>query len=331
MKKAIITGATGLIGSHLVVELLRSGDYSITAMVRSEQSKSKLREILARHSMSDQAIHYTVVNTENYDELRVAIEGFDTVFHCAAIVSFDGSSAEQIVANNVELTAYVVNSCLASQSNPLLVHISSIAALGTAPYPELTTENTPFTGIATASAYSRSKFLSENEVWRGVTQGLRSVIVCPSVVMGVGASGSEGLQPVFRMASRGIPFYTQGVVGYVDVVDVARAMRLLAADETTYGKKYIVSGENLSYKELISALNRAFGKPLPHINVPKWLLKIAVATLGVIQRKPLLTKEMISFLTEKTAYDGTLLTRTLSMEYATIEQTAKRIADESTK
>lgn len=331
MKNALITGATGLIGSHLIVELLNSGEYRLTAMVRSEASKCKLCEVLARAGVSDSSVSYLLVNTTDYQALKEAIANFDIVFHCAAIVSFDGGSAEQIVANNVELTNYVVDSCLVSNRNPLLVHISSIAALGTASYPKLTTEQTFFSGIATASAYSRSKFLSENEVWRGVKQGLQAVIVCPSVVLGVGASASEGLQPIFRIASRGIPLYTSGVMGFVDVMDVVRAMRLLAAKPESWGKKYIVSGENLSYKELITALNRAFAKDAPRVYIPRWLLRTAVAILGIVQRKPLMTKEMINFMTNKSAYDGTLLERTVTMSYIPIEQTASRIADESTK
>lgn len=331
MQKAIITGATGLIGSHLVVELLHTANVSITAMVRSEKSKSKLREVLSRNSLADSQIQYVMVNTDHYDELRMVIADFDIVYHCAAMVILDGTNAQEIVSNNVELTNYVVSSALASPRNPLLVHVSSIAALGTEPYPELTTELTPFTGIATASAYSRSKFLSENEVWRGIKQGLRAVIVCPSIVLGVGAKESGGLQPVFRMASRGIPFYTRGVVGYVDVVDVVKAMRLLSEDAASWGKKYILSGENLSYKELITALNTAFGKATPTLSVPKWLLKIAISLLVIVQRKPLLTKEMIGFLTEKCLYDGTLVQRTISMNYTSIEQTAKRLAAEQIK
>lgn len=330
MKRVIVTGATGLVGSHLVVELMREGGYQVTAMVRSESSKGKLREILARHSLDESRVHYLLVDTESYGQVERAIgDGFQIVFHCAAIVSFDGASAESIVSNNVELTSYVVDSCLASLHRPLLVHISSIAALGTALYPALTDENTLFSGMATASAYSRSKFLSENEVWRGVKMGLSAVVVNPSVVLGVGAEGSEGLQPVFRLASKGIPCYTEGVVGFVDVVDVARAMRLLAERPDTWGRRYILSGENLNYRELISAFNRAFANRAPRFRVSKGMLKVAIAMLGLVQRKPLLTKDMIGFLTGKSAYDGTLVQRVTGMEYTTIEQTAQRIAKET--
>lgn len=332
MKRVIVTGATGLIGSHLIVELLlNNNDYHITALVRSERSKTKLTEVLGRYNLDDSSISYIKVDTQNYEEFREAIALFDVVFHCAAIVSFDSHKAEEIVANNVELTSYVVDACLSSQRRPLLVHISSIAALGTAMYPEMTTEQTPFTNISGASAYSKSKFLSENEVWRGVKQGLSAVVVCPSIVLGVGASESEGLQPVFRQASRGIPFYTAGIVGYVDVVDVARAMALLAQTPSSWGRRYILSSYNLSYRELISELNTAFGKAKPWIAVGKTTLRIAVALLSVVQRKPLLTKEMTGFLTHKSCYDGSLVCGTIPIDYTPISETARRIASQSTK
>lgn len=330
MKRVIITGATGLIGSHLVVELLRAGGYQVTAMVRSEGSKRKLGEVLARYDLDEGLVSYQLVDTESYEQVeRVVADGYEIVFHCAAIVSFDGSSAEHIVSNNVELTNYVVDSCLASAAEPLLVHISSIAALGTALYPSLTTEQTLFSSIATASAYSRSKFLSENEVWRGVKMGLRAVVVNPSVVLGVGAEGSEGLQPIFRLAAKGIPCYTDGVVGFVDVVDVARAMRLLAEEPKSWGGRYLLSGENLSYGELITAFNGAFSHRAPRFRVPDWLLKVVVFVLGCVQRRPLLTRDMIGFLTGRSAYDGSLVERTVGMRYTGIEETARRIAKES--
>lgn len=331
MKRVLITGATGLIGSHLVVELIDVGGYQVTALIRSEESKRKLDEVLSRHGVTDAELSYVMVDTENFEELREVIAEFDVVYHCAAIVSFEGRVAEQIVADNVELTNYVVDSCLASERKPLLVHVSSIAALGSATYPAAVTEVSPFSGILSASAYARSKFLSENEVWRAARQGLRVVVVSPSVVLGLGASTGGGLQPLFRIASRGIPFYTDGVNGFVDVCDVALAMRLLSEDQRYWGRRYILSSEDLSYRKLITELNTLFGKRPPRIALRGWMLRVVTVVIHIVQRKPLVTKEMAGFLLAKRSYDGTLVKRTLSMNYTPLEQTLARIVRDSVK
>ena len=319
--KTLITGATGLIGSHLVVELLRAGWSNVAVMLRSEGSKRRLEEILSRYGVS--GVEYVMVDTNSFEQIRDAFSGRDIVFHCAAIVDIQGSQ-EQIVSSNVELTEYVVDSCL--ECGASLVHISSIAALGTASYPEQTNEQTPFTSIATAAAYSRSKFLSENIVWRGVKQGLRAVVVNPSVVLGTGGKSGAEVEMLLGVARRfSIPFYTDGIVGYVDVVDVARAMRLLAEKPEAWGERYILSGHNLSFRQIIGLVNRVVGRRLPFIRVGRGALVVASLIIPVIR------KHMIKYLTSKSLYDGSKIERAVGLEYTPIEETMRRISDEANK
>lgn len=327
--KAIVTGATGLVGSHLMVELLRNSSYDTPrALVRSESSLCKLDFALQREGFSLDDIVYEVVDTTDYEQLRASLLEADVVFHCAAIVSLDGKepAGQQIVSNNVELTHYVVEACLSSGRNPLLVHVSSIAALGTVLYPGMTNESTPFENIVTASAYARSKFLSENEVWRGVKMGLRAVVVNPSVILGVASAESGGLQPVLRLVVGGLPFYTDGVMGYVDVRDVARAMVMLSLDSATWGQRYVLSGGNLSYRELITLLNGVYSRSAPPLRMSKWMLQTVVAILGLIMKKPPVTSAMVGFLIEKSYYDGSLIERSTGFRYTPIEQTVRYVA-----
>lgn len=329
MKKAVITGGTGLVGSHLVAELIASGDYQITLLIRSRSTLEKLDYTLSRRGLKSKGLKIIETELTDFEAISSEVDGVDVVFHCAALVNLDNAFPEKIITNNVEITSNVAQACLRATHKPLLVHVSSIAALGEAPYPGMTTESTIFENIATASAYSQSKFLSENEVWRAAAMGLRVVIVNPSVILGRVLEGRDGgLQQVLRVARRGIPFYTAGQTGYVDVRDVARAMRLLVEEPESWGARYIISGMNLTYRDLITALNQSFGKPRPWISLGRRTLELMIAIMGIVMREPLISRSMVGFLTNRTLYDGSLIERSIpNFHYHSLDETLNDMRD----
>ncbi|MEG1954628.1 MAG: NAD-dependent epimerase/dehydratase family protein [Mucinivorans sp.] len=321
MIRAVVTGATGLLGSHLVVELLRAGGYTVVAPFRSESSVAKLGSVLARYGFSTENVVLVSCDIADFEQSCTLISDADVVFHTAALVNFN--SNDDIVATNVQLTQNVVQACLSAPTPPLLVHTSSIAALGVVPYPEVITELTPFTNIINSSCYAQSKFLSENEVWRSHGLGLRCVVVNPSVILG-GLGG--GMKPIFDWVRRtGMPFYTDGVMGFVDVVDVAHAMRLLSQEPQSWGHRYLISGFNLSFREFICALNSANYRLRPWFRVPRWLARFVIFILQMFMRHPPLTPAMLGFLFGKTLYDGSLIERTVDFRYSQFSDTCNSI------
>ncbi len=341
--RAVITGATGLVGSHLVAHLLGVSDWEVHCTARSEHSLTKLKAVCDDFGADYSKLLIHNIELEDSSKLSQFFEEVspDVVFHTAAIVSLDGSDESTMIRSNVELAASVADALLSLRSkgkSPLLVHTSSIAALGCRPYPELTTEECQVENIASISAYSKSKFLSENEIWRAAKMGLRVVVVNPSVVVGVTGDGTDrsGLQNVFELASCGLPGYTRGVMGFVDVRDVAAAMYELALSAQSgraevESQKYILSGVNLNYKEFITVFNQAFGKKKPFLYVSKPLLKSGVWLLGVyakiVGRKPLIAPPMIGFMTDRTLYEGSKVERTLvGFKYSDFSDSAKMVA-----
>lgn len=341
--KIVITGATGLVGSHLAVRLLENRDSEIHCTSRSQKSTDKLRAVCNDFGadFSKLKIHY--IPLEQNDELTQFFRDIepDIVFHTAAIVSLEGGNETQMITSNVELTATITESLLDLKSRgkePLLIHISSIAALGTKPYPELTDESCQIESIAKISAYSRSKFLSENEVWRAQRMGLRVIIVNPSIVVGVASDGSEreGIQKLFKLLSGGIPAYTLGAMGFVDVRDLSEAMYQLAftaqsGNKEIEGNRYILNGVNLNFKEFITTFNQAFGKRKPPIYISKTLLTFVIQTLALWSKirgaKPLITPSSIGYMTNQTAYDGTKIERTIEgFKYRDFGDSAKMVA-----
>lgn len=277
----------------MVAELLRSGSPfdSVLALVRSEKSLGKLRYILDREGLSIDRVETMEVDMFCVGDLVSAFSGADVVFHTAAVVDLSGAD---IVRENVMLTEIVVEAALQCEKSPRLIFTSSIAALSDS-----------FDRIEDASSYSCSKFLSENRVWMGARLGLDVGVVLPSVVLGVGAPGSGGLQNVVKMLCGGIPFYVSGGTGFVDVWDVVRAMICVATNsDLRRGQRLVLCGANVLFKDFISQIARINGRRAPFFRVRRGLFYVVAFVLKIFMRRPPLTSDMSSFMFGVSSYDG---------------------------
>lgn len=338
LKRVLVTGGTGLVGSHLIVELIASGGYEIFATARSAKSVEKLRAVADYFGADLSGVNFVEVDLDDAAQVARAIAEVapSVVMHTSAIVSLDGQNEQRMIESNVDMTRAVVDALLEQKKQRRdisLIHISSIAALGTRHAPQLTDEECRIERIADQSAYSRSKFFSENEVWRGIKMGLSAAIVNPSVIVGVTGDGTDrsGLQFIFEVIARGVPFYTGGVMGFVDVRDVARAMIRLDQTPSAMGQRYLLSGENLNYKQFIGDLGAAFSRRRPFIYASKWMLNVGVFFMGIwskiTRRPPMLARPMIGFMTDRAYYDGSKITRSVEgFSYTPFKDSAEMIA-----
>ena len=162
--KIAVTGAAGLLGSHLVAELIRDGYSDITLLLRDAGRLPKVGVTVLRETGKGlpPSVKVKEVHLNDPHALDEALRGMDIVFHCAAIVSLGKVSPAEIIENNVEVTAHVVDSCLRTGVG-LLVHVSSIAALGGPREGEkYIDERCDIQRLEKTSPYSVSKFFSEN-------------------------------------------------------------------------------------------------------------------------------------------------------------------------
>lgn len=333
MKKVMITGATGLVGTHLVAELLeqrRADDspeeYDITAVAHSEESWKKLDWLLLKRGVAGRPFRRVVASLEYIEDCRRLVGELkpDIVFNCAArVVVGKAREGEKLVTRNVEITHNMVTAALELVSSPgegpLFVHVSSIATLGGAAGPSgCVDESAVMENLAGASAYARSKFLSENEVWRAAAHGLRVVVVNPAVIVGA-MSPQSGfwLNELFKAVRRGgNRFWIGGETAFVAADDVARAMILLAETPQTWGKRYILSAENITYRRFLNRIARAEGLPEPRIKVPRWVLRLAAPfapSLGAV-------------VTPHQRYDGSEIMRAVPLRYTSLSDTLSQIA-----
>ncbi len=332
MERVLVTGATGLVGSYLVVELLKGGGYEVHCTLRSQSSRAKLELLCRQQGVDHSRIKFHTVELEDEDSLVELLEReqFTTLYNCAAVVSLGRGESQQLIRSNVDIVESICAAMRRAIPEALLVHVSSIAAIGKQENSmELITERCEVSHTEELSPYALSKYLSENVVWRASRMGQRVIVVNPSVVLGLSGGGDASIEALFRMVRRGVPLYTSGVMGYVDVRDVAEVVvRLSQSSESHIGSRYIISGYNLTNRELLSELSSAVGSKKPWLSMPKWLLVAALSTLKVLRgRGGQIDPSMVGSLYSQSRYSSEKLLGALEgFEFRTIEQSASTIA-----
>lgn len=250
-----VTGGTGFVGSYLLRYLVHHGYRRLRAVRRTESDLSLVDEVKDR-------VEWVTGDILDPVFLEEAMAGMQQVYHCAAIVSFDPRDRQRMMAVNVEGTANVINTALFLGVEKL-VHVSSIAALGRTKQITEIDEKAQWVRSKYNSNYAISKYLSEQEVWRGMAEGLNVAVVNPGIILGSGR-WEDGPLKLFKLAWRSFPFYTQGITGFVDVRDVARFMiQLMESD--VHSERYILCAEDLSYYEILLMMAEDLEKKPPSI------------------------------------------------------------------
>lgn len=310
-KKILVTGGAGIVGNELIKQLLDTGE-KIVATTHSTP-------ISICHP-SLEIVQCDILDVTSLEEI---MSGICRVYHAAALVSYDPKDKQQLLKLNIEGTANVVNACINAGVDKL-VHVSSVAALGRIRNEEMVTEKMNWTEETSNSIYGKSKYFGELEVWRGIGEGLKAVIVNPSLILG-GDSWENSSSAIFKNAYNEFPWYTNGVSGFVDVRDVARAMILLMNSEIT-AQRFILNSENLSYREIFSLIAKCFGKKPPSKEVT-FTLAEAVWRIEAIKswftgKKHLLTKETARTAQAKVYFDNKKILQALpSFHFTKIKDT----------
>lgn len=315
----LVTGASGLVGSHLVSSLLEKG-LTVRALYRNSTPNFKGAE----------KVDWVKGDILDVTSLEKAMIGVSQVYHCAAVVSFAPKQAAAMLQANIEGTANIVNACIEHQIQKL-VYVSSVAALGRIREDAAINETMNWTPETSNSVYGKSKYLAEMEVWRGMGEGLNVAIVNPVIILGAG-DWNKGSSEIFKSAYDEFPWYTKGVSGFVDVLDVVNAMQLLM-NSNLQGQRYIISGANVEYRAVFTKIANAFNKRPPHKQVTK-LLAAIVWRLEAIKaiftgKTPLLTKETAATAQAVVHFDNTKFLKAFpEFTYHSIDETIQRTCSE---
>ena len=326
----LVTGATGLVGTHLVAELIKRG-IRVRATRRAGSDTGRVYQLLEHYSVSmeqySELLDWVELDLLNPVDAYGAISGTEVVYHTAAMISFDPRDRKEILKNNVQITGNIVNACL-DQNIKKLCYTSSTSALGSALMNEKATEGSPWIADESRTSYSLSKYRSEMEVWRGIAEGLNAVIVNPSIIVGPG-DWIRGSSRMFKVVWDGLKYYTEGVTGYVDVRDVVNAMIWLAESEIS-GERYIISSENLSYREVFTLVAHELGRKPPEKLATPFLLGITyrIDWLRSIlfRSKRILTREAIMAGQQKKYYSNKKITDAMGIQFIPVARSVKDTA-----
>jgi len=325
----LVTGATGLVGSHIVAELVRQGE-KVRALYHNEQKKINVLKVLSLYFPNAGQVMTSIdwVEGDILDtvSLAAAMEGVRKVYHTAGIVSFDRAVKRNMLKTNIQGTANVVNACL---ENPdiSLCHVSSISALGSTCEGSLIDEECMLKPDKQTTAYSLSKFRSELEVWRGINEGLHAVIVNPSIILGP-AIWNSSLREVINRVDKGLSFYPSGTDGFVDVRDVASIMvKLMKSD--IRGERFILNAENLSFQDILTLIAKELGKKPPAQRIT--LLPGAVAVAADLFRALVtftprqITLQALRITSIEFAYSNKKIVKQLGAKFIPVEESVKEM------
>lgn len=313
----LVTGATGLLGTHLLQQLQQEGR-QLRAIYRSQPLQQFNN------------VEWVQADILDIISLEKAMEGIEQVYHCAGMVSFHPKQKAQLYKVNVQGTANVVNACISSGVKKLL-HVSSVSAMGRKRNNVTVNESMQWTKETGNSEYGKSKYLAEMEVWRGIGEGLNAVMANPAVILGC-SNWDDGSVAIFKNAYKEFPWFTDGVSGFVDVLDTVNAMIRLMESEAS-AERFIISAENIAFKEMFTMIANAFGKKPPHKIVSPLLAKliwrIEAFKSFFTGKRPLLTKETADTAQQKVYFDNSKLLQQLpGFAFRPMQETVERICRE---
>ena len=314
-QRILVTGGTGVLGTYVVMCLLSRGYTNIEIFTRSG-NKPHLE------FSKDQRIIFTKGDIAELYPLTESIERADYIINAAAIVSFDPRVFKKMHLVNVEGTANVMN--LASTSNvKKVIHVSSIASLGRSERSDLISETSTWVNSKYNSYYGITKYLAEQEVWRSYFEGQSMAIVNPSLIIGDGDWDQSSLQ-IFKKAYNGLPYYPKGGNGIVDVRDVS-AFIINLMESAVEGERFIVSGGNISYKDLFTQLANSMDRKAPNKPAPDWMLsilwRIDKIRSYITRQSPIVTKESVKSTSRNSNYDNSKSLNFNDFEYRDINET----------
>ena len=266
-----LTGATGLLGSRLLFDLLSKG-YRVRALVRSGvPSWNVLGHYFKSDTFGSDQLEWVSGDLTDKVTLLELLKGVSTVYHCAGKVSFIPEDRHLLQEVNALGTANIVDACLINGVS-VLCHVSSVSALGRSPN-GMYDEQTVWNPSEPHSQYAISKYAAEREIWRGLAEGLNTVIVNPGIILGPGNWESDS-SALFSRVYRGLMFYTEGSNGFVAVDDVSRAMMSLV-EKKIFGERFVMVGANMSYKEVMEQIAEVLGVRRPSIHAGAFLSNLA--------------------------------------------------------
>ncbi len=313
----LITGATGFIGGHILRKALEKG-FRPRILVRPTSRYEHLKAL---------PIEVVEGDLTEPESLEPALQGCRWVFHCAADYRFDPPDPFPMYRANVEGTRHLLEAA-EKVGVERIVYTSTVGALGLYPKGTPANENTPLRLRDLVSHYKRSKYQAEQEALRAAARGVPIVIVNPSTPVGPGDVKPTPTGQIIVDFLNGKMFaYVDTGLNLVPVEDVAEG-HFLAAERGRVGERYILGGQNFSFREFLGILALLTGRPAPKLRLPLQVVlftaygeRLLRLLIGGTPRIPL---EGVKTARKKMYFDSSKAQRELGFQAGNIESALMR-------
>jgi dihydroflavonol-4-reductase len=319
--KALVTGATGFVGSH-VARLLADQGAELRLLVRPTSVTANLEGIVGERVAGD---------LREPESLRKAMAGCEAVFHVAADYRLWTREPQEMYRSNVEGTRNIIQ--LAQETGVRrVIYTSSVATMGFTSNGHLADENSPVSLGDMIGHYKKSKFQAEQIALEAGRGGVDVVVVNPTTPV-----GERDIKPtptgriVVDFLKRKFPAYVDTGLNLVDVAEVARG-HIAALERGRRGERYILGGENLTLKQILDKLAAITGLPSPRVKLPyavamaSGVVDTAVTGL-LLRREPRVTVDAVRMGRKKMFVSSAKAERELGWKIVPVDAALRRAVE----
>ncbi|MEO7979196.1 NAD-dependent epimerase/dehydratase family protein [Flavobacterium sp.] len=329
----LVTGGTGLVGSHLLLHLIENGE-NVRAIYRNRDHIQKTKSLFELYKKGGlfEKINWLEADILDVPSLEIAFIGIEYVYHAAALISFDPKDENALRKTNIEGTANMVNFSLAKEVKKFCF-VSSIAALGDlAPHETYITEETDWNPEKPHSDYAISKYGAEMEVWRALQEGLDIIILNPGVILGPIPKTKifeHGSSELYIKVKNGLSFYTLGSTGFIVIKDVVRiAFELMKSD--IKNERFTLIADNVVFRDVLNTIAEALKVKKPGIHAKPmfmnflWIADWTFSTLFFQKRT--ITKATAKASYSKNLYSNEKIKTALGTVFLDVHQYIKEVS-----
>jgi len=304
--RVLVTGATGFVGTNLCGALADTG-YEVHVLRRSRPEPDEQMDVISH--IGD------VTKPDSLSEALTQSNEWAAVVHAAGVVAYSSKMGDLMEQVNVNGTRNMLDAVEKLKPRPRFIHVSSVVAIGANSKPDdpPLDETTQWDKAGEKIGYLRTKKCAEDLVMEAVSKrGLDAVVVCPSNIYGPGDAKKGSRSNQLKAANGKLAFYTNGGVNVIGVRQCCAAI-VNAIKQGKKGERYILGGENITIKEMLTEFSTAAGAKPPSIGLPNWVLFLACA-LGEAFGSNSLTMERAAVATLFHWYDSSKARRELNLQ-----------------
>jgi dihydroflavonol-4-reductase len=307
----LVTGANGLLGVNLIRQLIGS-NFQVKAFVRPSANLKGLTGVPCQLVRGDLL---------SSDHIYSALDGCDAVVHAASTTSVLPVGFEFYKRINFDATKNIVHALL-RLGNKRLIYVSTANTFGPGSKKNPATESSAFTLGHYGSGYINSKYMAQRYVLDAVKQyNLDAVVVNPTFMIGPYDTKPSSGKLILHALKHGIQWCPRGGKNFVHVRDVAQGI-LSALTEATAGQCYLLAGENLTYAEFFSLLNKTAGRSPILVTIPKAIIRLAgilgQALIGLLDKPLMLNKTNARLITLDNYYSGEKAQREFKLQISPV-------------